>query len=288
MNSPLQKINSQIFKDNNLNVYIKRDDLIHPFISGNKWRKSHYLLKNILEDNHKTALTFGGAYSNHIHAFSYACNNLGLNSIGIIRGEELSNKPLNRTLQFAVDNNMQLIFVSREEYKRRYEENYCQELAIKHNAYIVPEGGTTKFVVDGFADMVGEVRSIIGESNYFVPCGSGGTIAGINSNLNLNELVYGINVVKGNEKDLNSVIKDISSNNNYIILNDYNFGGYAKYNDELINFIHFFEKEFSIEIESVYSAKMFFAFFDLVKKGKFKNSNFVLVHTGGLQGKRHF
>lgn len=288
MKSPIQKIESEIFKEHNLNVFIKRDDLIHPFISGNKWRKTKYLLNDIISNGHSTALTFGGAFSNHIHAFSYACKNSGLKSIGVIRGEELKNKPLNKTLQFAVENGMELIFVSREEYRNRYDINYCNNLSEEHNAYIVPEGGTTSFVKEGFAEMLNEVRETVDNATYFVPCGSGGTIAGINSNLFTNEKIYGVNVVKGNEAALESVIKEISENNNYIILNDYNFGGYAKYNDDLVEFMNSFEKEYNIEIESVYSGKMFFSFFDLVKKGFLKNENIVLVHTGGLQGKRNF
>lgn len=286
MKSQLKEINHQLFKEHDLKVFIKRDDLIHPTISGNKWRKSNYLLKHIKSKNFNTALTFGGAYSNHIHAFSFACNELGLKSIGIIRGEELEGKPLNKTLQFAVNNGMELIFVSREEYKKRNEENFCNMLSLKHDAYIVPEGGTTKFAINGFKEMVNEVK--IEDPIYFVPCGSGGTIAGINANLNGKEIVYGVNVLKGTESDLEELIKSFSENLNYSIVSDYHFGGYAKYNEDLISFMKWFENEFKIEIESVYSGKMFYAFFDLVKKSKFKKSNIVLIHTGGLQGKRYF
>jgi len=286
VNSPLNKIEHSIFDKYNLNVYVKRDDLIHPLISGNKWRKGHYLLKHIKENGYSTVITFGGAYSNHIHSFSYACNQLGIKSIGIIRGEELKHKELNKTLSFAKDQGMELIFVSREEYKKRYDSEYCNNLSLKYNAYIVPEGGTTKFAIDGFKDMVEEVRKVLSNVLYFVPCGSGGTIGGINANLNDNEFVYGINVVKGNEKDLELVIKNMSNINKFGIVSDYHFNGYAKTNKELEDFICFFEKEFGIEIESVYSAKMFFAFFDMIKNNKINNKNVVLCHTGGLQGKR--
>lgn len=286
VNSPLNKIEHSIFDKYNLNVYVKRDDLIHPLISGNKWRKGHYLLKHIKENGFSTVITFGGAYSNHIHSFSYACNQLGIKSIGIIRGEELEHKELNKTLSFAKDNGMELIFVSREEYKKRYDSEYCMNLSLKHNAYIVPEGGTTKFAIDGFKDMVEEVRKVLSNVLYFVPCGSGGTIGGINANLKNEEFVYGVNVVKGNEKDLDLVIKSMSNINKFGIVSDYHFNGYAKTNKELEDFICFFEKEFGIEIESVYSGKMFFAFFDMIKKNKINNRNVVLCHTGGLQGKR--
>ncbi len=286
VNSPLNKIEHDLFYKHNLNVYVKRDDLIHPLISGNKWRKGHYLLKYIKENGYSTALTFGGAYSNHIHSFSYACNQLGIKSIGIIRGDELKDKELNKTLSFAKEQGMELIFVSREEYKKRYDSEYCMNLSLKHNAYIVPEGGTTNFAIEGFKDMVEEVREHLENALYFVPCGSGGTIGGINANLKNEEFVYGINVVKGNDKDLESVIKSMSNVNKFSIISDYHFNGYAKTNKELEDFIDFFEKEFSIQIESVYSGKMLFGFFDMINNNKIKNKNVVLCHTGGLQGKR--
>lgn len=285
--SPLQKLSSALFEAHNLNVYVKRDDLIHPFISGNKWRKCFYLLKHIVNSGYKTAVTFGGAYSNHIHAFSYACNQLGLKSVGIIRGEELASKPLNSTLSFARDNGMELIFVSRDEYKKRYDETYNEELAIKHEAYVVPEGGTTLLAIDGFKEMLNEIRSEIQFDSIWVPCGSGGTIAGINTNLLNTEQVIGINVLKGTERELTETIQDFSSINNYIINNDYHFGGYAKHTPELLTFVDNFEKDFNIELEEVYSAKMFYAFFDMVNKGAIKNKTVVLCHTGGLQAKIH-
>lgn len=284
-NSPLQKLNSPLFEEYNLNVYVKRDDKIHPFISGNKWRKCHFLLKHVIDTGYHNVVTFGGAYSNHIHAFSYACNQLGLKSIGIIRGEELADKPLNSTLSFAQDNGMQLIFVSRDEYKKRYDEAYNNELSKIHNAYVVPEGGTTVFAVDGFKEMLTEIRDVIDFDSIWVPCGSGGTIAGINANLLNNEQVIGINVLKGTEHELTTIINDFSTVHRYFINNDYHFGGYAKHTPELLNFIHLFEKEFNIELEEIYSSKMFYAFFDMVKKGCFKNKTLVLCHTGGLQAK---
>lgn len=285
--SPLQQLTSPIFDSHNLSVYIKRDDLIHPFISGNKWRKCHFLLKYLVATGYTKVVTFGGAYSNHIHAFSYACNQIGIKSIGIIRGEELASKPLNSTLSFAKENGMDLIFVSRDEYKKRYQADYLQSLAKYHNAYIVPEGGSTLFAVAGFKEMLDEIRYKSLFQTIFVPIGSGGTIGGINANLLSEETVIGINVLKGTEDVITETIQSFSSNKCYMINNDYHFGGYAKYNQELLSFINKFEDEFQIELDEVYSAKMFFAFFDMVYKGKLNNQTIVLCHTGGLQGKIH-
>jgi 1-aminocyclopropane-1-carboxylate deaminase len=283
--SPLQKLESPLFNQHNLKVYVKRDDLIHPFISGNKWRKCHFLLKDILASGHKKAITFGGAYSNHIHAFSYACYQMGLKSIGVIRGEELASKPLNSTLSFAQEHGMELIFVSRDEYKKRYDAQYNEDLATLYNAYVVPEGGTTLFAVDGFKAMLDEIRQEVTFNYIFVPCGSGGTIAGINANLLSHEMVYGINVLKGTESELLSTITEFSPNKNYTINNDFHFGGYAKYNQDLLSFIASFETEFGFQIEEVYSSKMFYAFFDMVVNSKLDNKTIVLCHTGGLQAK---
>lgn len=284
--SPLQLIKHDLFVQHNLNVYVKRDDLIHPLISGNKWRKCHYLLNHLKTSGYKKVLTFGGAYSNHIHAFSYACAELGIQSIGIIRGDELANKPLNNTLTFAKENNMQLVFVSREEYQKRNDKEYIKSLEEDYSCYVVPEGGSTRFAIDGFNDMLDEIRHETSFNSLFVPCGSGGTIAGINANLVEGEQVYGINVLKGTEDDIESLINDFSSVSRYQIITDYHFGGYAKSTSELKDFMKVFELEMGIEIESVYSAKMFFGFFDMVKKNKFNNESIVLCHTGGLQGKQ--
>lgn len=284
--SPLQKIQHSTFEKHNLNVYVKRDDLIHPFISGNKWRKCHYLLKHIKSMGFDTAITFGGAYSNHIHAFSYACKELGIRSIGIIRGEELAMKPLNSTLSFARANDMELQFVSRDEYKLRYDESHTDTLSKKYNAYVVPEGGTTLFAIDGFKDMLTEIRSEVSFDHIFVPCGSAGTVSGINANLLANESVYAVNVLKGTESDILSTMSSFSNNNHFDIVSDYHFGGYAKSNNILNQFIEDFESDYGFEIEPVYSGKMFYAFFDMVEKGLFENKTIILCHTGGLQGKK--
>jgi 1-aminocyclopropane-1-carboxylate deaminase len=284
--SPLQKIQHPLFQKYNLNVYVKRDDLIHPFISGNKWRKCHYLLKHIKSLGFDTAVTFGGAYSNHIHAFSYACKELGIKSIGIIRGEELASKPLNSTLIFAQENGMELRFVSRDEYKKRYNDDYINQLMKDNNAYVVPEGGTTLFAIDGFKDMLDEIRDEVTFDGIFVPCGSAGTVSGINANLLSNELVYAVNVLKGTEPDIVNTLTSFSDKSQFDIVSDYHFGGYAKSNEVLNSFIEDFQNRYGFEIEPVYSGKMFYAFFDMVEKEMFHDKTLILCHTGGLQGKK--
>lgn len=284
--SPLQKIENDFFKDKKIEVFIKRDDLIHPLISGNKWRKCFYLLEHLKKSGIKNVITFGGAYSNHIHAFSYAANELGLNAIGIIRGEELEQKPLNSTLSFAKDNNMKFLFVSREEYRKRDEKDYLEKLMKHHNAYIVPEGGTTQFAKYGLEDMVKEINQEVNFNYIMSACGTGGTIAGINYGISNEQKAIGISVLKGMKSELESKVESFSNSINCEIIEGYDFGGYAKSNIELLNFIKTFEKNTNIRLEQVYTGKMIYAFYDLFEKNKFESgSKIVLVHTGGLQGR---
>lgn len=284
--SPLEKLENNFFKDSKIEVFIKRDDLIHPSISGNKWRKCFYLLKHIKEQGIKNVITFGGAYSNHIHAFSYAAQEAGLNCLGIIRGEELEHKELNQTLTFAKNQGMKFQFVSREEYRKRNDECYIQELSKKHNAYIVPEGGTTPFAKYGLYDMVTEINTEVNFDIIFSACGTGGTIAGINYGLQPHQRAFGISVLKGMKNELEQKVSSFSSNIQCDIIEGYHFGGYAKYNEQLINFIKDFERNYNIPLEQIYTGKMIYSFFDMLEKNKFeKNSKIILVHTGGLQGR---
>lgn len=281
--TPIQQISSPIIKKKKLSVFIKRDDLIHPYISGNKWRKSYYLIQNMLKNNVKTALTFGGAYSNHIYSFAYACKKANIKSIGFIRGDELAYKPLNSTLKFAKQCGMELIFVSRKEYQNRYDIEYQNNLSKLYNAQIVPEGGTTPFVVEGFKDMIEEID--LPFEYVITASGTGGTAAGIAANLKKKQTLISIPVLKGVEKKIEEKIIQFSSHKNYHIIPSYHQGGYAKTNSQLNNFINSFDNNFCT-IEKTYTGKMFFALFDLINKDYFPEySTIIALHTGGLQAK---
>jgi 1-aminocyclopropane-1-carboxylate deaminase len=283
--TPLQKLEHLLFKEKEVNVFVKRDDLIHPYISGNKWRKGQPVIKHMKEKGIKTALTFGGAYSNHIYSFSYACREAGIECIGIIRGDELASKPLNDTLAFAESQGMQLVFVSREEYKQRNDYFYLKDLEREHAAFIVPEGGTTVLAKQGFCEMVDEINEEVAFDYILSASGTGGTISGICSQLKSHQKAVSVPVLKGIESDLESMINFFSSHSNYDIISDYSFGGYGKYNETLLDFINWFDNTY-FDIEQVYTGKAFYALFDLIKKDYFKkNSNIVILHTGGLQGK---
>jgi 1-aminocyclopropane-1-carboxylate deaminase len=285
MKTPLQKIEHPLFDEKLLNIFVKRDDLIHPFISGNKWRKGQPVIEEMKNKGVKTALTFGGAYSNHIYSLSYACKEENIKSIGIIRGEELKDKPLNKTLTFAKEQGMELIFVSRKEYKMRDSNDYTKHLEKKYGAYIVPEGGTTLLAINGFSKLINEINEDIRFNTIITASGTGGTIAGICSNLNSGQKAISIPVLKGVKNEIDERIKHFSKHSNYDIIDSYSFGGYGKTNKELTDFINWFDSTY-FEIEQVYTGKAFYALFDLVKKNYFKkNTNIVIIHTGGLQGK---
>lgn len=284
--SKLEKINSKFLESKKINLFIKRDDEIHPLISGNKYRKLIYAIKNLKEKNVKNLLTFGGAYSNHIHAFSYAAKINGFKSIGIIRGEELKNKPLNETLSFAKDNGMELIFVSRKEYKERNNKDYIEKLMNKYNCDVIPEGGTQYYSKFGLRDMVFEINNQIDDYDYIVNAvGTGGTISGVVDSIPEKVTSLGVMVLKGIENDTINVINSFTKNKNYKLIDGYHFGGYAKYNSQLINFINKFKKDHNIQLEQVYTGKAMFCLYDLISKDYFKeNSTIVFIHTGGLQG----
>ena len=248
-----------------------RLDLIHPQISGNKWFKLKYNLEEAKKQGCDTILTFGGAFSNHIHATAVACNQFGFKSIGIIRGEKESET--NSTLSEAKKFGMELQFVSREEYKRKSDNDFISELKTKFdNFYLIPEGGDNLLGEKGCEEILPSENDF---DSIFCACGTRTTFKGISKSLNANQKLYGISVLKG----------DGSINSNPNIINDYHFGGYAKHTEELLNFKNRFEKENNIPLDYVYTAKLFFAVQDLISKNKIAiNSKILIIHSGGLQG----
>ena len=268
---------------NSITVQIKREDLLHPFISGNKFRKLKYNILQAKTENQDTLLTFGGAFSNHIAAAAYAGKEYGFKTIGIIRGDELREKILeNPTLQFAQDCGMQFKFVSREAYRHKTESDFLENLKQEFgDFYLVPEGGTNEFAVKGCQEILTEADK---EFDY-VCCavGTGGTISGlINSSLP-HQKVLGFPALKG--EFLNEDIRKFARNPNWELITDYHFGGYGKVNPELIDFINHFFEENNIPLDPIYTGKMVFGVMDLIQKNYFKeNSKILLIHTGGLQG----
>ncbi len=285
----IQQIKEPFFSHNGVEVFIKREDLIHPFVSGNKWRKLKYNLEEATRLQHKTVLTFGGAFSNHIYATSAAANEVGFKSIGIIRGEELADKPLNVTLAFAKNQGMQLEFVSRENYRSKAEDNYIDQLRdIYGDFYLIPEGGTNNLAIKGCEEIVDEE---VKQFDYLcLSVGTGGTISGVVAAAAKDQKVIGFSALKGDFliKEVSDLLSNYSSHvyKNWHIETEFHFGGYAKTKPELNEFIEEFNSNHNFPIEPIYTGKMMFGLYDKIKKGDFiSGSKILAIHTGGLQGR---
>lgn len=272
----------EILINKKVKLFIKREDLIHPQISGNKYWKLFYNINNYLETlpENPLIITFGGAYSNHISAVSVTGNLSKIKTLGIIRGEELEKKWRdNPTLVFAKRNGMNLKFVSREEY--RHKEKLTEFLQHEFpEALIIPEGGTNKNAVQGVKMMLNDDTK---DFDYLCTAvGTGGTLAGISEFCEDNQKVIGFKVVE--DSSLESKISELTSKRNFH-LTDAAFGGYGKINDENIRFINDFKAKFDIPLEPVYTGKMMQKVFEMIDADYFpEGSEILCFHTGGLQG----
>ncbi|GEC77522.1 1-aminocyclopropane-1-carboxylate deaminase [Flavobacterium aquatile LMG 4008 = ATCC 11947] len=277
-------ITQEIFlKNTSVKLFIRREDLIHPFVSGNKFRKLKYNLLEAENQRKTTLLTFGGAFSNHIAATAFAGKQNGFKTIGIIRGDELASKiNENPTLKFAQENGMVFEFVSRETYRLKESDDFIENLKNKFgDIYVIPEGGTNDLAVKGCEEILEE------EDSYFdficSSIGTGGTISGVINSALPHQKVLGFPSLKGDflQKD----IRKFAQKENWTLISDYHFGGYGKVSTELIAFINSFYQENDIPLDPIYTGKMVFGVIDLISQGYFpENSKILMIHTGGLQG----
>ena len=263
---------------------IKRLDLIHPQISGNKFFKLKYNLLAAQQQGFSQVLTFGGAFSNHIAATAFAAQHFGFQSIGMIRGEELASQQFNPTLQAAHDLGMQLNFVSRSEYRLRHQVEYLQQLQQQYpQAFIIPEGGSNALAIQGTQ----EILSPDDLENYDVICcavGTGGTLAGIIESSSEQQHVLGFSALKGDF--LKHDIQQWTDKSNWSLTDAYCCGGYAKITPKLLQFMQQFEQQHHIPLEQVYTAKMMMGLLDLIQYHHFPaHTRILAIHTGGLQGK---
>ncbi|MBN4070236.1 1-aminocyclopropane-1-carboxylate deaminase/D-cysteine desulfhydrase [Olleya sp. AH-315-F22] len=280
-----ESVNQQIILPSEFAVefFIKREDKIHTHISGNKYRKLKYNLKEAERLDFKTLLTFGGAYSNHISAVASVGVTFGFKTIGVIRGEELAEKIQdNPTLRFAQSCGMEFKFVSRSEYRRKISEEFLNDLKKEFGVfYLIPEGGTNELAIKGCEEILTD-----SDKNFNYVCcavGTGGTISGLINSANSDQKILGFPALKGA-----FLTKDISkfvNRNNWELIVDYHFGGYAKINNELITFINQFKKEHRILLDPIYTGKMMYGILDMIYKNEFpQGSKILAIHTGGLQG----
>ncbi len=285
--SPLQQIEDELLDQKEIKLYIKRDDLIHEHIQGNKWRKLKYNLYKARLNRLNTLLTFGGPYSNHIYATAAAARLFHFKAIGIIRGEEPAVK--SETLQFAAEQGMELYYMDREMYRQKDDLINIESLRVQiGDFYHVPEGGTNVTALEGVEEIIKELDAPF--DYVCTACGTGGTLAGLLAGLKGEKQVIGFSSLKGVDlltPFINNLVKEYTGAefSNFHVNFDYHFGGYAKVKPELIQFIKDFKQKHDIQLEPVYTGKMFYGLFDFIHKDYFpKGSAIVALHTGGLQG----
>ena len=294
---PLQKLQSKLLCKAKVELFVKREDLVDAELGGNKWRKLKYNIEAAHQQNHQTLLTFGGAYSNHIYATAAAGKRLGFHTIGIIRGEKRDE--LNHTLQFATECKMQLKYIDRKTYRDKATHDYISHLHNKYGRfYLLSEGGSNALAIKGCAEMVDEINSSLSDKPFDTLCvasGTGATLAGLASGIQTSEIskkqtALGFAVLKGAgflSEDVTAFLQqtETRAEGNWQINTDYHFGGYAKTSTELWTFMETFYNDFNIPLDAVYTGKMFYGLFDLIKKGHFAvGTRIVAIHTGGLQG----
>ena len=286
--STLQPISHPMFTRHKISVQVKRDDQIDKVISGNKWRKLKYNLLHAKAINAKGIITFGGSFSNHIHACALACKQQQLSAIGIIRGE--ADNQDNYTLAWAKHWGMQLSFVDRKTYRLRNEKSYLQHLQQQFPDYlIVPEGGSNTLALIGMAEVIDELNQQSEFDTLLSPVGSGGTLAGLISADKNQHKILGISVLKQDGylvKQVNDLLPEhAKAHTNWQLMSQYHGGGYAKFSAQDAQRIRSFSAVVGIDFEPVYSGKMILALLDLMSTGYFPaHHRIVLLHTGGLQG----
>lgn len=270
-------------RDKGLQLYLKREDTLHPLISGNKYRKLKYNLEAARTQGRDTMLSFGGAYSNHIAALACAGKESGFETIGVIRGEELGEQwQDNPTLSMAHAHGMRFHFVSRTDYRRRHEPGFIERLRAHFgDFYLLPEGGSNALGVRGCEEILGA-----GDAGFdFICCavGTGATLAGIVNASLPHQRVWGFPALKGDflDRDIHNFVRRGS----WDLMDGFHFGGYAKVDRELVEFINRFKRETGIPLDPIYTGKMLFGIFALIKEDKIpKGSKILAIHTGGLQG----
>ena len=288
-------MNVAVCTQRGVTLHVKRLDLLHPHVQGNKWYKLKYNIDRALASEHKTLLTFGGAWSNHIYATAAAGKLAGLRTIGIIRGEEPSD--YSNTLRFAKEQGMELKFVSRLDYEERATEEFKAWLHDEYGSFhLVPEGGSNYYGVNGCMEIL-TTADLQTYSHVACACGTGATLAGMLLGSKSQSQFIGFSALKGGDFLRDEVVKHIEYflmdrelaeeyRSQFTIETDYHFGGYGKWNEELISFIQQIEREHSLPLDQVYTGKAFFGLLKKIEDGEFEQGNKVLfIHTGGLQGR---
>ena len=283
-----QPIYLPILEEKKVTLFIKREDAIHPYISGNKYRKLKYNIQAAKQQKFTKLLTFGGAYSNHILATAVAGKLFGCNTVGVIRGEELAkNLPKvlasNPTLQLAHRYGMQFKFVTRATYKTKTSAVFIHKLKeALGNIYVIPEGGTNDLAVKGCEEILTHEDK---KFDYIcVAVGTGGTISGLINTAEKHQKIIGFPALKGDFLT-EEIKKFVTKKNHWSLQSKYHFGGYGKYDANLIQFINWFKEKTTIPLDPIYTGKLVYGVLDMIATHKFPpHSTLLLIHTGGLQG----
>jgi 1-aminocyclopropane-1-carboxylate deaminase len=286
--SPLIRLLDKQLSQQQIELWIKRDDLLHPVISGNKWRKLKYILNHALHQEAECIISMGGIYSNHLHALAYAGKALGLKTIGLVRGE--APQPLTPTLQDVQDWGMELRFVSRSDYRQLRQHKQHDSLpGLTAGQYWLPEGGSSALALQGVAEIIKEIA--IDFNVLAVACGTGTTMAGLIGATAADSGILGIAALK-NAEFLNADVQQLLDSQSvkhscWEINQDYHCGGFAETTAELLDFMQQFTAQHHIPLDKVYTGKLLYAVYELVKQGYFRpGQRIVVYHSGGLQGNR--
>ncbi|MGY3859544.1 1-aminocyclopropane-1-carboxylate deaminase/D-cysteine desulfhydrase [Aeromonas intestinalis] len=281
--SPLYPVQHPLLDVHRVRLWCKRDDLIHPTLSGNKWRKLKYHLLQAKREGKHHLLSFGGAYSNHIHALAAAGHRAGLRTTGIIRGE--ADSVSNSTLRAASEWGMTLQFVDRQSYRRRQDPEWLAQFETQ-DTLIVPEGGSSPLAIPGVAELVAEVP--FSPDLWVLPCASGGTLAGLVAGKREAEQILAIAVLKGGAFIHDEVCRlhpPAASTSGWRIALDHHDGGYARFSREMWQWVQAFGAQTGLPLEPIYSGKAIWGLFRELAAGHIpRGSEIVFIHTGGLQG----
>lgn len=289
--TPLQKLEDKRFEQAGIEVWIKRDDLNHPLIQGNKWHKLRLNLEQAEQQGKSQLVTFGGAYSNHIAATAAACYERGWQSVGLIRGDELAHnhQAWSPTLKQAQRHGMQFEFLDRQTYRLRHHQAWLETLQQRFpNAYLLPEGGSNELAVAGFETLINQLnQQCEGWTDLFCAVGTGGSLAGLAKYASISQTIWGVASLKNADYLRPKIQNWISgSKQNWHLLTEFHGGGYAKNNSEITLKTKQFESQFNIQLDPIYTAKLIFAFNTLLERNHFKSGQkIILYHSGGLQGR---
>ncbi len=273
--SPLQKLTLGEHE-----VWIKRDDLIHPQISGNKWRKLKYNIEHFKQSKKTSILTFGGAFSNHLYATAAACRAFNIKCIGIVRGLEVD--LTNPTLAFCSSHGMEIISISREDYKLKSKAQRVETLINERQCFVIPEGGNNALGLQGAKETMEEMLAQLPSSDFVVCCaiGTGTTLKGLLSAAPKDVSFIGFMATQ--DKTLEDELTRYKQLQLVRMANPYR--RFGKMDENLASYINSFFKRTSIPLDPLYNGKMMYTFEEQIARTLNQTKPIVFLHTGGLQG----